>query len=123
MRKKIGAVMRDVSSPTSYPSIRKSWKKKTRMRRKKKDGGGGGHLVAGQQNSASGETVRVRMSEEGERWRHFTCWRMKVFIVAKMRATLQKQHRDTAVTQPGSPGPRPLPVCLTVCLYEFLPAA
>lgn len=26
---------------------------------------------------------------------------MKVFIVAKMRATLQKQHRDTTVTQPG----------------------
>lgn len=27
---------------------------------------------------------------------------MKVFIVAKMRATLQKQHRDTTVTQPGA---------------------
>lgn len=39
-------------------------------------------------------------SFEEERWRHFTCWRMKVFIVAKMRATLQKQHRGTTVTQP-----------------------
>lgn len=27
---------------------------------------------------------------------------MKVFIVAKMRATLQKQHKDTAVTQPDA---------------------
>lgn len=42
------------------------------------------------------------LNKKGERWQHFTCWRMKVFIVAKMRATLQKQHRDTTVTQPGS---------------------
>lgn len=37
---------------------------------------------------------------------------MKVFIVAKMRATLQKQHRDTAVTQPGTLPPPHLASCL-----------
>lgn len=49
------------------------------------------------------------LNKKGERWQHFTCWRMKVFIVAKMRATLQKQHRDTTVTQPGTQ-PQPLTV-------------
>lgn len=44
----------------------------------------------------------ISLNKKGERWQHFTCWRMKVFIVAKMRATLQKQHRDTTVTQPGT---------------------
>lgn len=37
---------------------------------------------------------------------------MKVFIVAKMRATLQKQHRDTTVTQPGT---QPPPLTIIYC--------
>lgn len=52
---------------------------------------------------------RISLNKKGERWQHFTCWRMKVFIVAKMRATLQKQHRDTTVTQPGAQL-QPLPI-------------
>lgn len=64
-----------------------------------------------------GERDRVRkysaqFDKKGERWQHFTCWRMKVFIVAKMRATLQKQHRDTTVTQPGS---QLQPLMITYC--------
>lgn len=39
----------------------------------------------------------ISLNKKGERWQHFTCWRMKVFIVAKMRATLQKaaQRHDS----------------------------
>lgn len=68
-------------------------------------GNSGGEGRHHQWKDGSEETVLPTLfnnvSKKGERWGHFTCRRMKVFIVAKMRATLQKQHRDTTVTQPG----------------------
>lgn len=86
------------------------------------DGGSWGKLVVQKREKGGKKSMkrmewgnilhRFSLNKKGERWRHFTCWRMKVFIVAKMRATLQKQHRDTTVTQPGARlGPLIVPHC------------
>lgn len=60
--------MRDVFLPHLLPKDNKKLKKKRktttqgkRGNEKKRDESGRGHLVAGQQNSAGGETMRMRV--------------------------------------------------------------